>query len=150
MKDKKFLRDLVITKNIRLNKRHFILELKAAELLPQLLPGQFVQVLVKDSPATFLRRPFSIHAFDPNQNTFRLLIQIKGEGTKHLSLLQEGDKVNVMFPLRKFIYEAFGEESFACRRRLRGCPSPFPCLLVKRTGIEGNDLNGVEEEGRYI
>ena len=29
----------------------------------------------------------------------RLLIQIKGEGTRHLSLLREGDKVNVMYPL---------------------------------------------------
>jgi dihydroorotate dehydrogenase electron transfer subunit len=99
MKDKKFLRDLVITKNIRLNKRHFILEFTATDLLPRFLPGQFVQVLVKDSPSTFLRRPFSIHAFDPNENSFRLLIQIKGEGTKHLSFLQEGEKVNVMFPL---------------------------------------------------
>jgi dihydroorotate dehydrogenase electron transfer subunit len=99
MKEKKVLHDLIIVKNIHLNRRHFILELKPPELLPQFLPGQFVQVLVKDSPSTFLRRPFSIHAFDPLDNTFRLLIQIKGEGTRHLSLLSEGEKVNVMYPL---------------------------------------------------
>jgi dihydroorotate dehydrogenase electron transfer subunit len=32
-------------------------------------------------------------------NTFSLLIQIKGEGTRHLSLCQEGEKLNVMYPL---------------------------------------------------
>jgi dihydroorotate dehydrogenase electron transfer subunit len=99
MKEKKVLHDLFVTENIHLNKRHFILELKAPGLLPQFLPGQFVQVLVKDSPSTFLRRPFSIHAIDPIKNTFRLLIQIKGEGTRHLSFLREGEKVNVMYPL---------------------------------------------------
>ncbi|MGA2821973.1 MAG: dihydroorotate dehydrogenase electron transfer subunit [Bacteroidales bacterium] len=99
MSGKKILHDLVVLKNEHLNKWHFILELQAPELLPQLLPGQFVQVLVKDSPSTFLRRPFSIHGFDPVKNTMCLLIQIKGEGTRHLSLLREGDKLNVMYPL---------------------------------------------------
>jgi dihydroorotate dehydrogenase electron transfer subunit len=99
MSGKKVLHDLVVLKNEHLNKRHFVLELQAVELLPRFLPGQFVQVLVKDSSSTFLRRPFSIHAFDPVKNTFRLLIQIKGEGTRHLSLLREGDKLNVMYPL---------------------------------------------------
>lgn len=99
MGGKKILQDLVVLKNEHLNKRHFILELQASELLPQFLPGQFVQVHVKDSPSTFLRRPFSIHSFDPVNNSFRLLIQIKGEGTRHLSHLREGEKLNVLFPL---------------------------------------------------
>jgi dihydroorotate dehydrogenase electron transfer subunit len=86
-------------KKVHLNKRHFILVLHAPELLPQILPGQFVQVLVKDSSSTFLRRPFSIHTIDQAMNTFSLLIQIKGEGTRHLSLCKEGDKLNVMYPL---------------------------------------------------
>jgi len=99
MKLRKFIHDLVVLKNEHLNKRHFVLELKVPEPLPELLPGQFVQVLVKDSPSTFLRRPFSIHQFNPATNTFRLLIQIKGEGTLHLSRLRKGDKVNVIYPL---------------------------------------------------
>jgi dihydroorotate dehydrogenase electron transfer subunit len=99
MSIKKVLHDLAVLKNEHLNKRHFILELQAPEPLPKLLPGQFVQVLINGSPSTFLRRPFSIHAYDAAKNTFRLLIQIKGEGTHHLSLLREGDKLNVMYPL---------------------------------------------------
>jgi dihydroorotate dehydrogenase electron transfer subunit len=99
MNGKKILHDLIVMKKVHLNKRHFILVLHAPELLPQILPGQFVQVLVKDSSSTFLRRPFSIHTIDQAMNTFSLLIQIKGEGTRHLSLCKEGDKLNVMYPL---------------------------------------------------
>jgi dihydroorotate dehydrogenase electron transfer subunit len=83
----------------RLNPRHFVIELLAPDTLPVILPGQFAQVLVEDSPSTFLRRPFSIHSVDVAKNTFRLLIQIKGEGTRHLSRLQEGDSLNVLYPL---------------------------------------------------
>jgi dihydroorotate dehydrogenase electron transfer subunit len=82
-----------------LNARHFILELSTGEPLPMMLPGNFVQVLVEGSPATFLRRPFSIHSADHARKTFRLLVQIKGEGTRRLSLLKTGDDLNVIFPL---------------------------------------------------
>ncbi len=99
MELKKLVQDLVVVHSIRLNNRHFILDLHAPEKLPLILPGQFVQALVKDSPTTFLRRPFSIHSVDYGRNSLRLLIQIKGEGTLHLSKLQEGDTLNLIYPL---------------------------------------------------
>ena len=99
MEVKKVIGDLQVVQTIRLNKRHFILELLGPEKFPLILPGQFAQVLVKDSPSTFLRRPFSIHSVDYGKNTLRLLIQIKGEGTLHLSRLQAGDVLNLIFPL---------------------------------------------------
>jgi dihydroorotate dehydrogenase electron transfer subunit len=95
----KAIRDLKVVKNIRLNPRHFLLEFMASEELPDMLPGQFVQVLVKNSPSTFLRRPFSIHSQNRGENTFQLLIQIKGEGTRHLSTISKGEKLNLIFPL---------------------------------------------------
>ncbi len=99
MEVKKRVGELRVTDNIRLNKRHFILELQSQEPFPLILPGQFAQVLVDDSPATFLRRPFSIHSVDHASNTLRLLIQIKGEGTRHLALRKTGDTVNMIYPL---------------------------------------------------
>jgi dihydroorotate dehydrogenase electron transfer subunit len=95
----KQVQDLQVVGYTRLNARHFVIELLAPDKLPVILPGQFAQVLVEGSPATFLRRPFSIHAVDYSKNTFRLLIQIKGEGTRRLSLLKPGDSLNVMYPL---------------------------------------------------
>ena len=99
MEVKKLVQDLQVVQSIRLNKRHFILELLAPEKFPLILPGQFSQALVKDSPSTFLRRPFSIHSVDYEKNTLRLLVQIKGEGTLHLSRLKEGDSLNLIYPL---------------------------------------------------
>lgn len=99
MEIKKRVQDLTVAGNISLNKRHFLLDLIAPEPLPMMLPGQFVQVLVEDSPTTFLRRPFSIHQVDHSRNSIRLLCQIKGEGTRHLSLLKEGARLNVIYPL---------------------------------------------------
>ena len=68
MEVKKLVQDLQVVQSIRLNKRHFILELLAPEKFPLILPGQFAQALVEDSPSTFLRRPFSIHTVDYSKN----------------------------------------------------------------------------------
>jgi len=99
MELKKLVQELQVTEVIRLNKRHFILELLAPEKFPLLLPGQFAQVLVEGSASTFLRRPFSIHAVDYKTNTLRLLIQIKGDGTRQLAKLNAGDHLNLIYPL---------------------------------------------------
>jgi len=99
MEIKKTVQDLTVASNISLNKRHFLLDLIAPEPLPMMLPGQFVQVLIEDSPTTFLRRPFSIHQVDHSRDSIRLLVQIKGKGTRRLSLLKEGDLLNVIYPL---------------------------------------------------
>lgn len=99
MELKKHVQDLQVTEVVRLNNRHFTLELSAPEKFPLILPGQFVQALVEDSPSTFLRRPLSIHSVDFAKNTLRLLIQIKGEGTRHLSKLKPGDHLNLIYPL---------------------------------------------------
>ena len=99
MEVKKLVQDLQVVGAISLNRRHFILELLAPEKFPLMLPGQFVQALVEGSPSTFLRRPFSIHSVDYKKNTLRLLIQIKGEGTRHLSNLKAGDRLNLIYPL---------------------------------------------------
>jgi dihydroorotate dehydrogenase electron transfer subunit len=77
----------------------FILELSGDNYLPDLKPGQFVQVKVEDSPMTFLRRPISIHDIDYERNTIKLLIRIAGQGTERLSKLTNGEKLNLIYPL---------------------------------------------------
>ena len=99
MEIKKLVQELQVVENTWLNKRHFILELLAPEKFPLILPGQFVQALVENSPSTFLRRPFSIHSVDYKKNTLRLLIQVKGAGTQHLASLKAGDHLNLIYPL---------------------------------------------------
>ena len=138
----KTVRDLVVGSNRSLNKRFFLLDLVVPEPLPLMLPGQFVQVLVKASPSTFLRRPFSVHYVDHSRKMFQLLVQIKGEGTRHLSRLKEGDKLNVIYPLgNSFSLPASGEVLLVGG----GCgvaPLLFLAQFLNQNGIRPDILVG--------
>ncbi|MCR5013405.1 MAG: dihydroorotate dehydrogenase electron transfer subunit, partial [Bacteroidales bacterium] len=79
--------------------RSVLLRLRSEQPLPDLLPGQFVQVRVDDSPNTYLRRPISIHDVDADKKEVVLLVQQVGEGTRHLAAVQEGDIINMVLPL---------------------------------------------------
>jgi len=95
----KRIEDLKVVENKRLNLDFFVLELSGSERLPELKPGQFAQVRVDGSQGTFLRRPISIHDVDFGTNTFKILIQVAGEGTRTLSKLRNGDFLNLIYPL---------------------------------------------------
>lgn len=90
--------DFVVKENRRLNEDTFLLILYSPEL-PELKPGQFVNVKVEDSPSTFLRRPISVHWVDPSRNLLYLLVKIAGKGTAKLSTLRSNDKLNIVLPL---------------------------------------------------
>ena len=79
--------------------RSVLLRLRGERTLPDIVPGQFVQVRVDDSPSTYLRRPISIHDVDPKQNEVTLLVQQVGEGTRHLAHAETGDIINMVLPL---------------------------------------------------
>ena len=79
--------------------RSVLLRLRSERPLPDIVPGQFVQVRVDGSPTTYLRRPISIHDVDFAQNEIALLVQQVGEGTRHLASAKEGDMINMVFPL---------------------------------------------------
>ncbi|MFH2095082.1 MAG: dihydroorotate dehydrogenase electron transfer subunit, partial [Bacteroidota bacterium] len=57
----KTILDLKITGKRRLTPWHFTMTAMSPEKLPDIKPGQFAEILVDNSKATFLRRPFSIH-----------------------------------------------------------------------------------------
>ena len=76
-----------------------LLRLRDEQPLPEVLPGQFVQVRVDGSPSTYLRRPISIHDVDPANNEISLLVQMVGEGTRHLAATAVGDHINLVLPL---------------------------------------------------
>ena len=71
--------------------RSVLLRLRADQALPDIVPGQFVQVRVDGSPSTYLRRPISIHDVDFTTNEISLLVQQVGEGTRHLASTVSGD-----------------------------------------------------------
>jgi len=79
--------------------RSVLLRLFSERDLPEILPGQFVQVRVDGSPSTYLRRPISIHDVDFQNHEITLLVQQIGEGTRHLAAAEKDDIINIILPL---------------------------------------------------
>ncbi len=96
---KKFILDLTVTENLRLHANYALLKLTDQSRLPEMLPGQFAEIRVDGSPTTFLRRPISINYIDRARNEVWFLIQLVGDGTKHLAEAKPGDIINVVLPL---------------------------------------------------
>ena len=96
----KYLLDLRVVSNECLQGRYSLLKLTSdSGLLPEMDPGQFVEILVTDSPGTLLRRPISIHYVDRERNELWLLVLPIGDGTRRMAQYKSGDIVNVMLPL---------------------------------------------------
>jgi dihydroorotate dehydrogenase electron transfer subunit len=95
----KYLKDLTVKAVEHPHERYVLLKLTDQEQLPEMVPGQFVEVKVEGSERTFLRRPISINFVDKEKNELWLLIQTVGDGTRKLATLKEGDKLNLLFPL---------------------------------------------------
>lgn len=93
--------DLIVIENNQLNQSYCLLKLstKNNQPLPEMLPGQFVEVKVENSPTTFLRRPISVNYVDIEKNELWLLIQIIGDGTRQMSKYEVGNSVNLLLPL---------------------------------------------------
>lgn len=95
----KYNKRLTVRSSEHLNESNVLLKLTDSDPLPEIIPGQFVQVKVEGSPSTFLRRPISVNFVDRGQNELWLLVQLRGDGTRRLGQLQSGDSLEVLFPL---------------------------------------------------
>lgn len=93
--------DMTVTENKTLGSSYGLLKLVPSDgsKLPRIKAGQFVQVEVADSKTTYLRRPISVNFVDEADNTLWLLIRKAGEGTRHLTAVETGRKINVILPL---------------------------------------------------
>ena len=71
---KKYILDLKVVENRRIHELYTLLVLSTSDgsVLPEMLPGQFVQVAVDGSKNTFLRRPISINNVDRENNNLWL------------------------------------------------------------------------------
>ena len=96
---KKYLSDLAVQSVERIHERYVLIKLTDDKPLPEMLPGQFVEIRVDGSPSTFLRRPISINFVDTEANVLWLLVAVVGDGTRRLAQLQAGEKLNCLLPL---------------------------------------------------
>jgi dihydroorotate dehydrogenase electron transfer subunit len=96
---KKYALDLRVKSVEQIHARYVLIKLTDYQKLPEMLPGQFVEVRVDGSPNTFLRRPISINFVDREKNELWLLIATVGDGTRQLAKLLPGDLLNCILPL---------------------------------------------------
>lgn len=96
---KKYILDLTVRSVEPVGGRYVLIKLTDDKPLPAMLPGQFVEVRVDQSPTTFLRRPISINFVNREQNELWLLVAAIGNGTRRLASLHEGENLNCVLPL---------------------------------------------------
>ena len=123
--------------------RSVLLRLRAEQALPDIAPGQFVQVRVDGSPNTYLRRPISIHDVDFGNNEITLLVQQVGEGTRHLAAAKEGDIINLVLPLGNgFSFPEKGERCLLVGGGIGIAPLYYFAKVLNEKGIHSTMLLG--------
>jgi len=98
---KKEVKNLVVTENISLNTTNFLIRLQSTEPLPQIVPGQFVNIEIENTSEIFLRRPFSIFEVDYSLNLISIIVKILGRGSKKLTEISIAEELSLIFPLGK-------------------------------------------------
>ncbi len=134
---------LEVLENRTINKDYYVLEVKSPVSTEGILPGQFVEMLVKNTRNAFLRRPISIYDVNPERNSFELLIQIVGEGTQLLSELKAGDKVDIIYPLGKtFSTLDAGKKALLIGGGVGVAPLLYLSRKLKAANVESHILIG--------
>lgn len=145
----KKLIDFTVQENKRLNTDTLLLVLHADEM-PEILPGQFVNVKVDHSPSTLLRRPISVHDVDPERGLLYLFVKIVGPGTAAMGELKPGDTLNVLLPLgNHFTIPATGK----CLLVGGGCgiaPMLHLAKTMKQRGLSPVVLIGTRSSGDIL
>ena len=140
---KKYILDLNVKQVERIHQRYVLIKLTHEDALPEMLPGQFVEVRVDGSPSTFLRRPISINFVDRDNNELWLLVAIVGEGTKQLAKLKFGDVLNCVLPLGNGFTPANpGEKVLLVGGGVGVAPLLYMGAQMKTQGIEPTFLLG--------
>lgn len=95
---KKYQKIFVIRENRRVTPDSVLIKLAPEDdEMPEMSPGQFVNILVPQAPGTFLRRPISI--CNLQDGLMWLFIKNVGKGSKWLCSIEEGDKLDIVLPL---------------------------------------------------
>ena len=140
---KKYILDLKVKHVEQIHQRYVLIKLTDEKPLPEMLPGQFVEVRVDGSASTFLRRPISINFVDRDANELWFLVATVGDGTRALAKLQPGDTLNCVLPLGNgFTPAKQGEKVLLVGGGVGVAPLLYMGAEMKRQGIEPTFLLG--------
>jgi dihydroorotate dehydrogenase electron transfer subunit len=113
-----------VVRNRRIRSCYFMLEIDCPPIADQIKAGQFVMLKVSDDISPLLRRPFSVYKSYPTTHPEKrkrghlfILYKKVGEGTRKMTTLNKGQRVDLIGPLGS---------GFA----LPPLPSSGPCVLI--------------------
>jgi dihydroorotate dehydrogenase electron transfer subunit len=77
------------------------MELRAPRIARTIEPGQFIHMKVPGMDGRILRRPFSVYAADADAGVLRILYQVVGKGSAHMTTLAPGrvDAFSLLGPM---------------------------------------------------
>lgn len=160
---KKYVKDLTVRSVERISEKHLLIRLTDGEPLPEMAPGQFVEVRIDGSATTFLRRPISINFVNRAANEMWLMVAMVGDGTRSLQKLTEGDTLNCVLPLGNTFTMPDATERvllvgggvgvapllfMGAEMQQRGCKPTF--LLGARTAADLLELDAFRQYGRVF
>jgi dihydroorotate dehydrogenase electron transfer subunit len=151
----KHIHDFKVLQNREVNQGYCVLVLQCPEKLPVILPGQFAQILVEKSPATYLRRPISIYDTDQANNTLSLLVKVVGAGTAAIAALKENDTLNLIYPLGNSFSVPEGKKLLLIGGGVGIAPMLILAKFLNSIGkkvqvlIGGRSANDILEPGLY-
>lgn len=143
--------DFELISNTKITEDYFVLDLLAPGTLPEILPGQFVQLRVDNDRDTFLRRPISVYDLDYENNTIRLLIKKVGSGTRAMARLIAGQKVNLVYPLgNSFNLDAQGKKSLLVGGGVGVAPLMLLARMMKQRSFDFKLLLGYQSAEHIV
>jgi len=126
---------------------YLLLTFAHAEAAHEARPGQFVMIKAGTSAEPPLRRPFSILAVDPSQDTFTLLLKAVGRGGHALAALRVRDVAQCLGPLgQPFAAPADGSEALM----VAGGYGIAPFLMLSRELLSRRAKGRVFYGGRTV
>lgn len=146
---KKQQQNFIVRRNIKTGDGLHILTLSPeVGTLPEILPGQFVNVLVSDSRNTFLRRPISIHNVDYKENYLSLAVKNVGDGTSHICGKKEGEVLNLLIPLGNGFSTDFNQDEtiLLVGGGIGAAPLLYLSSVLRKKGAKVKVLIGARKE----
>ena len=101
-----------VISNIKVKPGYFLMGIRCPSIAKKAKPGQFLTIRCGSDSATtpLLRRPFGFHRI--SASGFEILCEIVGKGTRFLSGLKPGDKVDILGPLGNGFSVRKGDKNF--------------------------------------
>jgi dihydroorotate dehydrogenase electron transfer subunit len=95
----KKIQDFTVKEYRWLNSSSYVIVLQSFEPVPEIKAGNFAELKIPNAPDVFLRRPLSVLDADYKNNTLSFYVKVIGKGTKKLGELNNGETINVIYPL---------------------------------------------------